>query len=268
MSIENKNVTTAINQWDFNTKHVQQNMLSGDFVGSHSCLICATVPRIELLSNGGANNIISTDTSSNDDSSVAMPIGIVSDFSAQQQAQVQQLYEIGSKRKYTVVSGRTDGGLTIARAQYDGPSILRMFYAYYPQDCLARYGDELSGRPTPQDTDMFKNISNAPGYNQFWLNMMSDIFTYPFGIMLVQKNSANNRDISATLFENCYVAMHQMSVSAGQVIIAESAQLTFDRVVPIKCSQITTGEEYGPYQQTTTGTGALYSGTPETTNVG
>lgn len=265
MSIENQNVTNAINQWDFNTKHVQQNMMSGDFVGSHSCLICATVPRIELLSNGGEYNMISSGSGSNDDYNVAMPIGIVSDFSVQQQSQLQQLYEIGSKRKYTVVSGRTDGGMTIARAQYDGPSVLRMFYAFYPQECISKYGAQLEKAPVAQDTSMFKNIESAPGYNQFWLNMMSDIFTYPFGIMLVQKNSANNRDISATLFENCYVAMHQMSVSAGQVIIAESAQLTFDRVVPIKCAEVQ-AQEYGPFQQTTTG--AQYSGTPSGTNVG
>lgn len=239
---ESTSTTTALNEWNFNTKHVQKNMMSGDFVGSHSCLICATVPRWEMLSN--PDNVIST-SDGQDGANLAIPIGVVSDFSVQQQAQLQQLYEIGSKRKYTVVSGRTDGMMSIARAQYDGPSLLKMFYAFYPKAYVEKFGSPIENPPLiAGDTNaaMFKEIpdASAPGYNDFWINMMSDIFTYPFGIMLVQKNSANNKDVSATLFENCYVQAHQMGVSAAQIIIAESSNLTFDRVVPIKCSPVYT----------------------------
>lgn len=240
---ETKNVTTALNEWNFNTRHVQKNMMSGDFVGSHSCIVCATVPRWEMLSN--TDNEVTTGVGG-DGANLAVPIGIVSDFTVQQQAQLQQLYEIGSKRKYTVVSGRTDGMMSIARAEYDGPSLLKMLYAFYPTEYVKLFDKYPIENPPliSGDTNraMFKEIpqDSAPGLNDFWINMMSDIFTYPFGIMLVQKNSANNRDVSATLFENCYVQAHQMGISAGQVIIAESSTLTFDRVVPIRCTGVST----------------------------
>lgn len=241
---KSQNTTTSLPSWNFSTKHVQKNLNSGDFIGSQSCLVCATAPRLELLASWD-ESLKTSDPSDTSDANLAIPIGIVSDFNIQQVAQIQQIYEIGSKRKYTVSSGRTDGQIMVNRAQYDGPSLLRMFYAFYPEkqldaDKTLNYLDkkEQLAKILVNDESEFRHIESTPGYGNFWMNMMSEVFSYPFGILFVQRNSANTRDVNAVFFENCYVQTHMMSISAGQIIVAENSQLTFDRVVPVKCAEV------------------------------
>lgn len=245
VSVEkSQNTTTSLPSWNFSKNHVQKNLNSGDFIGSQSCLVCATAPRLDLLATWD-KSLKTSDMNDTSDANIAIPIGIVSDFNVQQMAQLQQIYEIGSKRKYTVSSGRIDGQIMVNRAQYDGPSLLRMFYAFYPEkqlkaDETMNYLDkkEQLAKILVNDESEFRQIESIPGYGNFWMNMTSEVFSYPFGILFIQRNSANTRDINAVFFENCYVQTHQMSVSAGQIIVAENSQLTFDRVEPVKCAEV------------------------------
>ena len=259
-------VTTSFRNWNFNDQHVQQNLAGGDFVGSHTILICATAPRMANLSVGagtgagagfgtiGAANRtrlgsifrghiteVSADRMS---PAFAIPLGVVSDISLQQQRQINKIYEIGSKLSYTV-SGRTHIILNLNRILYHGPNLLRMLYAYYPENILGGSGNNL--RDTPSDPDSaigqiglddgfqrkLPGIRELPGFDNMFLNAASDLFAQPVGLVMYIKDSIE-RDVAAIFLEDCNVGMHGLAITQGSVVIAENVQLTADRIRPIK----------------------------------
>ena len=261
-------VTTSIGNWVFQKQHVQQNIVGGDFVGSHSCLLCATGPRLSDLTKGmasipdgskdtvqGVNSVTGEVTQPGDvDETFAIPIGVIDTASLQQDRQIAQIFEIGSKRSY-ILASRTVGVLNIARVFYKGPNLLRMLYSYYPQakidansggttntlmDNNAHSSTAHAASPIGIDKDMsaeLQDIRDLPGFNNVWFNLNSDIFSYPYGMVLyIQDN--NNNDVAAVFLEECYIQNHQFNMSANQIIVAENITMRFERIVPIKVNVI------------------------------
>lgn len=253
-------VTTSIQNWDFNSKHVQQNLEGGDFIGSHTVILCATAPRLSDLTAGalGGNNDTSksplgtyqTEASAGANNvAFAIPIGVVSDFTVQQQRQVQQVFEIGSKRSY-FVSARNITSLSLTRVFFHGPSLLRMLYAYYPADKLgAGAGNVLRDNPSCPDTQVATigmkedSCANLPsiksadlaGYDNFFINLASTLFSQPIGLVMYIRDNANN-DVGTVFFEECNIDAHQMGFSQNAVVLAEGIQIRCDRIVPIRAN--------------------------------
>lgn len=242
--------TTALGNWDFGTQHVQQNLNGGDFVNSQSCIICATAPRAEMLSDVAEGSIGVANAASGEDNDApayAIPIGIVSDFGLQQQKQMAKIYEIGSARSYTVSSGRTDIGLQLNRVIYRGPNLLAMLMAYYPEEYLKEarainmpdqaLGMKMhSGIKLNKAVEYVKNLPEiylTPGYNNFWINLASNLFSQPLGLLLVMQDQ-NKRPTASIFLEDCYIQSHGFSVSSASAILAESVSITADRIVPQK----------------------------------
>ena len=245
--------STSLESWDFNKNHVQQNLTGGDFVGSHSVIICATAPRAEDLA-GQANltNSINRDATEDLGGSIAIPIGVIDSSAIQQDRQLAQIFEIGSKRSY-LMSARTMTQMSINRVVYKGPNLLRMFYAYYPKAAedsvmTADYGnlfrdnmkdDDVAGQefPITLNKDLIatlpKSIRDNPGFNNFWLNLNSDIFSQPYGLILFMKDN-NMSDVAAVFLEECYIQNHGMQMSANSVVMAETTSIRCERIVPIK----------------------------------
>lgn len=256
--------TTSLENWDFNQKHVQQNLVGSDFVGSHSVIICATAPRMEDLCDTGFAAITTLDAnpeSATEDlgSTIAIPIGVIDSSAIQQDRQLAQIFEIGSKRSY-LMSARTASSMSLNRVIYKGPNLLRMFYSYYPQEAAQSvisqdFGNILrdntkdestthGGHPISLDPDFIsrlpKGIKDNPGFNNFWMNLNSDIFSQPYGLVLFMKDN-NQSDVAAVFLEECYVQNHGMQISANSVIMAESSVVRFERIVPIKVKVNTYG---------------------------
>lgn len=254
-------VTTSYNNWKFNTQHVQQNLQGGDFVGSHTVILCATAPKLSSLSasgsgfgnpQGSVNTGISQvfgeyEEQMSADAAApgfAIPLGVVSDASVQQQRQLNKIYEIGSKLSYTV-SARTSIGLSLSRVLYHGPSLLRMLYAYYPHSKLGGSGNILSDMPKYGDTKMapidvdqaYSNklpiIKELPGHDNVFLNAASDLFAQPIGLVMYIKDNTS-ADVAAVFFEDCNLVSHQFGISQNSVIIAEAVQITADKIHPLK----------------------------------
>lgn len=246
--------TTSLENWDFAQKHVQQNLVGSDFVGSHSTIICATAPRMEdLVEAGNFSNAIGSDTATEDlGSTIAIPIGVIDSSAIQQDRQLAQIYEIGSKRSY-LMSARTATQMSINRVIYKGPNLLRMLYAYYPAeaaasvisedtgnilyDNLKNEGTGHGGRPISLDQNFIgtlpKDIKDNPGFNNFWLNLSSDVFSQPYGLILFMKDN-NQSDVAAVFLEECYIQNHGTQISANSVVMAESVSIRCERIVPIK----------------------------------
>ena len=254
-------VTTSYNNWKFNTQHVQQNLTGGDFVGSHTVILCATGPKLSAMSAagtgfgsiqgsinkgisqafGGYEEVMSADAAA---PGFAIPIGVVSDVGIQAQRQINKIYEIGSKLSYTV-SARTNIGINFSRVLYHGPSVLRMLYAYYPYKKLGGTGNELADMPkygdskmSPVDIDqVFSNklpqIKETPGHNNVFLNAASDLFSQPLGLVMYIKDNTS-ADVAAIFYEDCNLVSHQFALSQGAVVVAESVSLTADNMHPLK----------------------------------
>jgi len=250
-----RSVTNELSNWDFNKNHVQQNLTGGDFVGSHSVIICATAPRAEDLVAGGQDalkNTISDSATEDLHSAIAIPIGVIDSAAIQQDRQLAQIFELGSKRSY-LMSARTMTQMSINRVLYKGANLLRMFYSYYPAIASGSvissdYGNLLrenqkngntqySEEPISLNSDFVgtlpKSIRDNPGFNNFWLNLNSDIFSQPYGLILFMKDN-NMSDVAAVFLEECYIQNHGFQASANSVVMAESCSIRCERIVPIK----------------------------------
>ena len=254
-------VTTSYNNWNFNDQHVQQNLTGGDFIGSHTIVLCASAPNLAATSakGTGAGSIIGSQATNISDrigtfseemsqdsagDGFAIPLGVVSDIGIQQQRQINKIYEIGSKLSYTV-SARTSINLNITRVLYHGPNLLRMLYAYYPEGLLGGSGNRLKDMVKLDDSDMTKIALNGsfesklpvidelPGYDNIFINVASDLFAQPLGLVMYIKDNVRN-DVAAIFIEDCNLVAHQFGISQGSVVIAEGVQLTADKIRPLK----------------------------------
>lgn len=274
-------VTTNLSDWDFNSQHVQQNLTGGDFVGSHTVIVCATAPRISDLSVGGASSTSGTSpdlgsytrsaSTGTSTGTYAIPLGVVSDFTINQNRQLQQIFELGSKRSY-FLTARNLTSLGLSRVFFHGPSLLRMLYAYYPNTKIGGggAGNDLRDIPSCPDTKMAEiaykngectelpNISkkDLPGYDNFFINLASSLFSQPIGLVMYVRDNAG-KDVGGVFFEECNIEAHQMGMSQGSVVIGEGIQIRCDRIVPIRMqvnnnlNNVSTAKTTAPSSSTT-----------------
>ena len=97
--------------------------------------------------------------------------------------QFSRIFEIGSERSY-FIGGRTVGQLGLSRVYYHGASLLRVLYAYYKDDQGA-----VTIQPMWPNSvaDSFANIHDViipPGYENIYLNLASDLFAQPVGLLM------------------------------------------------------------------------------------
>ena len=234
--------STDVTNWDFNNFHVQRELSGGEFVAAESTLIAAGPPSLSMLTEYTDDGGIEVG-----DSGFVYPIGLIEQFSLNQALQVQPLYEIGSTRKYSI-PGKVIGNVSLGRVMFSGPSILKVMYAYYKQDNASapfQFMNETamllpSGQPNPNQMLLdlpavqseLVQIKQNPGYGDLWLNLASDIFKQPTGLLVYFRNSLG-QDVGAIYLENVQLSSHNFSLSAGANVIIESTSMEFDKVRPV-----------------------------------
>ncbi|MFW5895116.1 MAG: hypothetical protein ACOCT9_00075 [archaeon] len=209
--------------WDFKNKAVQQydNPESSGQLGSKAVLLSFGPP----MYDPDATTIVS---------------GFVQNMNMNQQRQIQELFEIGSERRYWV-DGPTRNNLSLSRALFSGPSLLK----------IAGRGllnDGIDGEIDVQD-DMFKGGSKnavASGADKnFWINLGSDFFKNPLGLMIQFREFYGNGQSSsygAVYLQNAKISAHSLSMQAGNWLMQENIQMMFEHPVPL--SQGSTHEEH------------------------
>ena len=166
-----------------------------------------------------------------------LPVGIVQNFNLSHTRQFSRIFEIGSERSY-FIAGRTVGQLGLGRIWYHGASLLRTLYAYY-QDLV----------PPTLVPAMFPNSGSAsvanphdviipPGYENLYVNLASDLFAQPIGLMLYIRD-VNQDTLGAVYFEACYLPNHSLATDSQGVLMQESAAIQFERAVPVQVSALT-----------------------------
>ena len=230
--------------WKPYENFVQEGMQDGKFLNAGFTLLCAGPPRLAGLPGVGAN--VNTQaaalgtalvTNSRQADQLVYPIGVIQNVNLSHNRQFSRIFEVGSERSY-FISGRTVGQLAISRILYHGPSLLRVMYAYY-QDGAGSItvpalfpNAGIGQQPNPHD------VVIPPGYDYLFVNLASDLFNQPIGLMMYVRDS-DQQTYGAVYLEGCYIPNHTWATDAQGVLIQESAAVQFERAVPVSVTNLT-----------------------------
>lgn len=222
--------------WNPYNNFVQGGLTDGQFLSGSFTMLAAGPPRVQHI--GGSQLVSALSATNVNTDTIAYPMGIVQSVNLSHTRQFNRFWEVGSERSF-FISGRTVGQLGLGRVLYHGPSLLRTLYAYYadllpPTVVPALFPNlGLSSQANPHD------VKIPPGFENFFINLASDLFSQPVGILMTQKDS-NEDTYGVVYLESCYVPSHTFATDAQGVIIQESAAMQFERAVPVAATVIAT----------------------------
>ena len=222
----------SLSNWNMYGEHVQSGMVDGRYMNAAYTLVAAGPPRLANIGGataagvalaGGQGNVLADQ--------LAYPIGVLQNFNLSNNMSLSRFFEIGSERSY-FIPGRTIGQASLGRVMYHGPSLLRALYAYY-QDALPPATIEpLLGGLASASSPNPHNVKITPGYENLYLNLASDLFKQPIGLVIIFKDS-NEDTLGAFYLESCYIPNHSIGMDAMGTIIQENVAVQFERIVPI-----------------------------------
>jgi len=218
--------------WNPMQHYVQKGLVDGRFMAGGLTMLAAGPPRLSQL----AASVGASAASSSGESDIVYPLGITQNVNLQQNKQFMRVWELGSERSYWI-GGRSTGTISLSRVYYDGASLLRVLYAYY-QDVV---GDVQVPWVFPNQGAA--NMANPhdviipPGYENLYINLASDLFNQPIGMMVYMRNS-NLDTMGAVYLEACVIPNHSFNTDAQGTIVQESCGLQFERVVPVNVGGI------------------------------
>lgn len=207
---------------------------SGRFASGAFTMLAAGPPRLAGVVGSGSNaKALAAAALAAVSPNFALPIGIVQNLNLSHNRQFSRFWELGSERSY-FISGRTQAQASFGRVLYNGPSLLRMMYAFYG----GYIAQSLTGGAIAPFGDITDTSTNAhlveipPGFENIYLNLASDLFSQPCGLMIYMKDS-NEATLGGVYLEETYIPSHSLSVDAQGVVIQEQVSLQPERVVPI-----------------------------------
>ena len=237
----------SFSTWSPYHEYVQSGMADGAYAHGQFTMIAAGPPRLSDIGGLGAlqDNQAGVLQGGASSSEIVFPLGVLQSYNLTQQKNIARIFELGSDRSY-FISGRTVGQLSIGRVYYNGPSLLRVLWAYY-QDLI---------QPTTVPP-MFQNqaaglVANPhmvvipPGYENIFINLGSDLFNQPIGLLKYIRDS-NERTLGAVYAEHCLVPGHSWTVDANGLLIQEQAQIQYERLIPVKLTNVNLVTPTNPY---------------------
>jgi hypothetical protein len=224
---------SKFSEWQPYQRYVQSGLVDGQFLNASFTMLAAGPPRLANLGVGTLAGGIGTSVDN-----IVYPIGIVQNFSLSHNRQFNRIWEIGSERSF-FISGRTVGQMGLSRIMYHGPSLLRVLYAYYqdlfpPTVIPSVIGADNLGALTVANPH---DVKIAPGYENLYLNLASDLFTQPVGMMLYLRDS-NEDTVGSCYMESCYIPNHTLATDAQGTVIQENAAVQFERAYAVAVSAL------------------------------
>jgi len=220
-----------VNDWNFFKQNVQSGLMEGRYMNAAFTMIAAGPPRLAASVSGDLNNI------GDALGDIAYPIGVVQSFNLGANSQIMRLWEIGSERSY-FIRGRTQGQVGLGRILYHGPSLLKVLYAYLNTGFSSSGNDQLY-RNTANALLNTKGVPGTkqkfvlpPGYENLWMDLQSDVFSQPIGLLIYFRDS-NEDTVGAFYLEYCMIANYGISTDAGGTIQSEQCSIMYERMVPI-----------------------------------
>ncbi len=251
--------TTSPSNWQRATKRVQSTLQSGSYVNAETTLLMAGPPRLsDFSSAAGAlltGSVVGESGARGAGGIDALfPIGQCEMFSLQQAQVVQKQFEIGSRRSYQA-GGRVQVVGSLGTVLFKGPSLMRALYAYYPSTVRMANGKTLNGQGGTDSASTAKLSSNGasafpeiffePGNfsaskdgdkpDSFFINLMSELFSHPFGLCGIIRTN-DNRNYGGFYLEDCMITNHSFQISASSTLISEVVGFQADAAIPVEFS--------------------------------
>ena len=234
-------ISPSVN-WDSNNRHVDPNINEkGIAVQANTILIAVGAPTLQSNSGvqgfsanlsvgfGGQSVDLLTTKSNNNLAEIVWPVGTAENVGIGQNKQLQQFFEIGSKKRY-FVPGRVVNSLQLNRVYLNGASILKVLWAYY--NAKDNVGVNGWNQPPALNESLAGKVDNIPGYGHMWLNLASELFDKPIGMLLYFKDNFGT-NVGAIYLENCNIANHSFGISASSTLFSESISMQFDQIKPV-----------------------------------
>ena len=229
----------TITNWKPYTNKVDNSSALGEgrFLSGAFTMVAAGPPRLATIGSGAAG------------ADWALPIGVVQNFNLSHNRQFARFFELGSERSY-FISGRTMAQAGFGRVMYHGPSLLRMMYSFYndalPPTLVPTFGVSPAVAPLVANQH---NVKIPPGFENIYLNLASDLFSQPCGLLVYMKDS-NEQTVAAVYLEETYIPSHSIATDAQGVVIQEQVSLQPERVVPVAIKAVALIESTLPANET------------------
>lgn len=218
-----------LSEWKPYERFVQGGLVDGQFLSAAFTMVAAGPPRLANI--GGAAGAAATLSTSDSGKDWALPIGVVQNIGLSHNRNFSRFWELGSERSY-FISGRTTGQVQLSRIMYHGPSLLRMLYGYYQDLIPPTIVPFVFANPGAASVANPHDVKIPPGYENIFLNLASDLFSQPIGLLMYFRDS-NEDTVGAIYMEACYVPSHQIATDAGGTVIQEAVSIQFERAVPV-----------------------------------
>lgn len=230
--------------WSPYENFVQAGLADGAYAHGGYTLLAAGPPRLADIGSAVAlqGALASGGATANE---MVMPIGIVQNFNLTQTRNFSRVFELGSERSY-FISGRTVGQIGLGRVYYHGASLLRVLYAYFQDDIG---GVQLDPMYPNQAAGLVANPHDVvipPGYENIYINLASDMFSQPVGMLMYIRDS-HQRTLGSTYFEHVVVPNHTWAVDSQGLMIQEQGALQYERLVPVAVTDVTLVTNNAPY---------------------
>lgn len=195
----------VLGDWNFLDGNVQEIEDGSDFLSAESTVICAGPPNL-----GASIQDV-------------RPVGLVQNAQITQNKQIQQLFEIGSRKPF-FIPGRTLIQLGMSRVLFDGASLMRALY-------------EVSVDASTDNFDSKDNIPPTEPYDAtasgaFYMNLASEFFNRPLGLAFILHDGQNEK-YGGFYLENCYIQTHGMSMAGQQTVLLENVGIRASNLVPL-----------------------------------
>jgi hypothetical protein len=216
-----------LNSWNPYESNVQANLKDGEFLSAAFALVAAGPPRLSHMGLTGDVGANATTLQQ-----IAQPIGLVQNISVAHNRVFNRVWEVGSERSY-FIAGRTVGQASMGRVLFHGWSLLRVLYGWYldaspPYEVSQILPFAMGGQVGINQ----HNVKIPAGYENFFINLASDLFSQPLGLMFILKDS-NEVGYGAFYLEQCYIPNHSLATDAQGLIVQESVAIQFERLTPI-----------------------------------
>lgn len=221
----------TFSKWDHNSYQQLIPQADGNNIASDTVLVAAGPP---LLSQTGGiiANTTGNETDLADDT--AYIIGAVQGVQIGQQRQHMRIYELGSNYDY-LITGRHMGTMGLSSIYMSTANLLRSLYAYYGtsghKQIKALFNSPIAAAGALDD------IYISPGSERIFINLFSDLFRHPIGILLMMGTTQYNT-VGCFYLERCAVGGHNMSIDSQGMLVQENTQLTFSRIAPVDIQSV------------------------------
>lgn len=162
-------------------------------------------------------------TGLSDSTADLVPIGMTDGIQYGGSAGLARLYEIGSNRAF-FTRGKTVSSISFGRMLADQANILKVLSSNAYRPNMNTDGLKAPGADTPNPNIM--------------MNLDSEYFAVPFGLLLVFKTRGGNSDgygktLTAVYLEYCMIDGYNFSINAQSPVIVEGVSIQYDRPVPV-----------------------------------